>query len=158
MPVVPLQGSLQAVIVWKALTLGIASLLWKVSVCPGCDRRHALAGVRVSVVGEGLDVDRVVRRRRAAERQRVRGARRVAAVIVVLAADARGSGPVSAGCSGLRVLAADVGPVVDGDGHDPHHLVPVGPPGVVGRVHAHRVARLHLHAPGRRRRTHRDVP
>src|SRR5262245_53178193 len=35
MPVLPVQGSLQAVIVWKALTLGTASRLWKVIDCPG---------------------------------------------------------------------------------------------------------------------------
>src|SRR5262245_2866086 len=35
MPVVPVHGSLHAVIVWKPLMLEIASLLWKVSVPPG---------------------------------------------------------------------------------------------------------------------------
>ncbi len=35
MPVLPVHGSLQAVIVWKALTAGTASLLWKVSDWPG---------------------------------------------------------------------------------------------------------------------------
>jgi hypothetical protein len=78
---------------------------------PRRDRRHALAGVRISVVRKLLDVDPVVRGRRAPQRQWVQGACRVAAVIVVLVQVPMGQDLRLRDVRGLRVLATDVGPL-----------------------------------------------